>query len=647
MDTQDMGSASAEPYAPLTDQDVEAMVDASQRVTDTQTQLDDLNKLHHALQAARYGADSDVAVSLLSIACGELNVPMVKDNNQVQWQATMLSMAESIKNTVKAIIDKIIKWWTILSNLFNNTIKHCSAKIEELKALDVTAQKEGKKIMQSIHGMDPEAIKSRMSLVDNHITFDGVYNPTKVGQALEVACRQCVHLVRDLTRDNSPEANLSGLPPKITDALVKSEDRGDGALYKLVKNKDAKVTVNISDESQLHGWIKGLTDGYTAMRNLMISVESTQKKNQAHLKASQNNAQSDPEAAKALKESFAKVSKDQKDLVDSILRPGQIVLGLCLKSLHRLIKPPKDGEKEKEQPTKLSISDDYTHDDDEVADDLEDYGDFDAYEYYDDQLSIKDMASSAGEAIRRFIEWVGELFKKLFKRMVNQTNTCYRLRKSVTLALDESKRRAAERRDDIALSDEHHLQLLHLHSRFIILDGKIDARATSRIQERFHEDLARLLNVMKDTITNPPGSGVAPSDVIKQIHDKAPRFLPKLSDFFSLSYPWAYMPSEKLPNAKPAKPNRHEVDGNLMALQTMLHKEAVYLTNLERVQKELQKLLTKQVQDGKLFPPQAAVLSKEIKNLTISASVMADVIIHHARYFCSVSNAAPAKKEES
>ena len=195
MDTQDMGSADAEPYAPLTDQDVEAMVDASQRVTDTQTQLDDLNALHHALQAARYGADSDVAVSLLSIACGELKVPMVKDNNQVQWQATMLSMADSIKNTVKSIIDSIIKWWTILSNLFNNTIKHCNAKIEELKALDATAQKEGKKIIQGIHGMDPEAIRSRMSLVDNHITFDGVYNPAKVGQALEVACRQCVHLV--------------------------------------------------------------------------------------------------------------------------------------------------------------------------------------------------------------------------------------------------------------------------------------------------------------------------------------------------------------------------------------------------------------------------------------------------------------------
>lgn len=646
MDTQDMGSADAEPYAPLTDQDVEAMVDASQRVTDTQTQLDDLNKLHHALQAARYGADSDVVVSLLSIACGELNVPMVKDNNQVQWQATMLSMADSIKNTVKSIIDAIIKWWTVLSNLFNNTIKHCNAKIEELKALDVTAQKEGKKIIQGIHGMDPEAIRSRMSLVDNHITFDGVYNPAKVGQALEAACRQCVHMVRDLTRENNPEPNFSGLPPKITDALVKSEDRDGGLLYKLVKNKDAKATVNISDESQLRGWIKGLTDGYTAMRNLMIAVESTQKKNQAHLKASQNNAQSDPEAAKALKESFAKVSKDQKDLVDSILRPGQIVLGLCLKSLHRLIKPPKDGEKEKEKPTNLSITDDYIHDD-EDDDGLDNFDSYEDYDEYDDQLSMADMADSAVKAIRRFIEWVGELFKRLFKRAFNQTNTLYKMRKEVTTALDLSKRRAAERRADIEMSHERHQLLLQRHGKYIILDGKIDARSTSRLQEQFHQDVNKALEVIQQTITNPPGSGITANDLLKDLHSKAPTFQPKLSDYLILRDSWTYEPSEKLPDTKRPVPNRQGVDVNLSALQNMLHREAGYLIDLERKQKELQKLLTKQVQDGKLFPPLAAVLSNEIKNITISVSVMADVIIHHAKYFCAVSNSVPVKKEES
>ena len=94
MEAYDLSSEPSE----LSEHEIAALDAASKNVSDSQTGLEELNKLHEAMTMAKFRSEgnNEVATTLLSMLCTEHNVVLVKRNNLVHWEPTMLSLNNSL-----------------------------------------------------------------------------------------------------------------------------------------------------------------------------------------------------------------------------------------------------------------------------------------------------------------------------------------------------------------------------------------------------------------------------------------------------------------------------------------------------------------------------------------------------------------------
>ncbi len=650
MEAYDLSSEPSE----LSEHEIAALDAASKNVNDSQTGLEELNKLHEAMTMAKFRSEgnNEVATTLLSMLCTEHNVVLVKRNNLVHWEPTMLSLNNSLKEMVKAIIDKIVKWWTVLSNLFTNLKKQSLSKIESIRELKERLRTSAPRIFDELSSMDDEAIFARMSIKDGLALYYNFYDPPAICRQYNAACVRSKAFVRELKNPNAPLFNHHSLPERISDALMvnSNADKIHECLYTLDIKLERSPNIRLLSSSQLFEWADSLISGYYATIDLLKHMETIQKENQTYLKSMQSSAQTDAETAKKLKEDFQSISNNQSVVIKTLLRPGHTVLNECLKKFEKLVKEPNKNTNE--HPTTLSIREDYSDD----TDDYDLYSPFDSedIEFPEEDLqslgdSIKSMGSKGADAIKKFIQWIKEIFSKLFSRKDKQNEALYEVRKNISTEL-------AVKREHVETPDHNKfLDYVEPRRQYLIYDDKIDVHTFGMKRDKFHkkmlEDVGRLIHFA----SNPSEyANKTPQEVMREALPFDVAHLVSLTTAYNEYAPGVYKAADKkqwaYDEVKAPIPKPDDVDLSLTFLLTMLNKEANQQQMLRRKYDELTRILSKQVESSKMPLDVGTAMSKRLTEMVVSAGICSDVSINLARYFLYVRkeiNAKPSKNSDN
>ena len=650
MEAYDLSSEPSE----LSEHEIAALDAASKNVSDSQTGLEELNKLHEAMTMAKFRSEgnNEVATTLLSMLCTEHNVALVKRNNLVHWEPTMLSLNNSLKDMVKTIVEKIVKWWTVLCNLFNNLKKQCLSKVQSIRELKERLHQNINRIFDELKSMDDEAILARMSIKNGLALYYNFYDPTTICRQYNMACIRSKTFVRELKNPNAPLFNHQSLPERISDAFMvnSNADKINEYLYELDDTKlESSANIRLSNSTQLFEWADSLISGYNATIDLLKHMEAVQKENQTYLKSLQSSAQTDAETAKKLKEDFQSISNNQSVVIKTLLRPGQLVLNECLKKFERLVKQPNNSANE--HPTTLSIREDCS----DNTDDYDLYSPFELgdLEFPEEDLqslgdSIKSMGSKGAEAIKKFIQWIKEIFAKLFSRKDKQNEALYKVRKDISTEL-------AIKREHVEKPDHNKfLDYVEPRRQYLIYDDKIDVHKFGMKRDKFHkkmlEDVGRLIHFA----SNPSEyANKTPQEVMRAALPFDVANLVSLTTAYNEYAPGVYSAADKkywaYDEVKAPIPKPDEVDLSLTFLMTMLNNEANQQQILKRKYDELTRIFSTQVESSNTPLDVSTAMSKPLTEMVVSAGISSDISINLPRYFLYVRkqiNAKPSKTSD-